>query len=170
MLVMNSVISGPMPNTSLVGHWVHKHEENSQRKTSFIGSVSPESVSAAGNTKTSDRPKHKSPQKSISMAVLKWKQTNNTRNVGQRDINQHGPIDILLSVMASARSNTVWNIWGHSLQKSTKNDNKCTDDTIIMNFEAQQHPTAALHRWRLAQMSDLASGWRWASSMSRGFW
>lgn len=115
---MYAVISRPMPNASLVCNGVYEHKEHAQSKCCLVRSVSPKSVYTTSNSQTSNGPQHKSPQQCVLVAVLDGEETDDSRHVGKRDVDNHGPVEVPLFVMASHGLNTVVNHSQHCNQIS----------------------------------------------------
>mmetsp|Transcript_20477 Transcript_20477/g.42300 ORF Transcript_20477/g.42300 Transcript_20477/m.42300 type:complete len:131 (+) Transcript_20477:649-1041(+) len=102
IFVVNSVITSPVVNGTLVSDGVTEHEKEAYRERGLIGTVGPQSMNSNCNSKTTDWPQQEGPHKSLLGTFQNLGDANKTDDVDQCDVNAHRPVDrARLPVMAN---------------------------------------------------------------------
>ncbi len=65
VLMMDAMVSGPMPDAALIGNACCQHEEDPHRQSGFVGTMSPKAMRTSGDANTGDRPQGKGKQQGI---------------------------------------------------------------------------------------------------------
>mmetsp|Transcript_29561 Transcript_29561/g.62801 ORF Transcript_29561/g.62801 Transcript_29561/m.62801 type:complete len:260 (-) Transcript_29561:55-834(-) len=93
VFVVNTVITGPVVDRSLVGNGVAEHEEETDREGRGVGAVGPEAVNSDSYAKATNRPQKESPHKSFLTAFHNLREPENSNHMHQSNVDAHRPID-----------------------------------------------------------------------------
>jgi len=106
VLVVDTVVAGPVKDRALIGDAVAHHKETSDEDVGLIRTMRPQSVDTNSYTESTDWPQNERPQEGLSFAVENREQSNGGDNMHETDVNTHWPVDGLVFVVMS---NHPWN-------------------------------------------------------------
>ena len=102
---MHAVVSGPVPDASLVGDRVDEHEEDAEGEGGLVGAVGPETVRPGSDAQTRDGPQEERPEKCIFVAARNGVKAHQSGKVYEGDVDAHGPVHVAGFIVANRRSN-----------------------------------------------------------------
>jgi len=97
--VVDSVITSPMVDRSLVGDRVAEHENSSEQKVGLIRTVRPQPMHSDCYSKATDWPQKEGPHQSFGGTLCHFSNSNSTCVVNQRDVDDHWPIEVSFFVV-----------------------------------------------------------------------
>lgn len=95
MKVMSAMIARPVPNRSLVGAAVGKHDDAAEEWAGGVGTVRPQPVRAARDAEASNWPQHEGKPERCRLAARDVEEAGKAEEVDESDVRAHRPADVL---------------------------------------------------------------------------
>lgn len=105
--VVDTVVSGPMEDRSLVSNRVDEHEEYSEGQDSLIGAMRPQAMRTSGDSQASNRPEQISPEEGVFLALGDHENSDDCSQVNQTHVDDHGPVQVLLLIVLVPSMNGI---------------------------------------------------------------
>jgi hypothetical protein len=93
ILMMNTMVTRPMEDRSLVGDRITEHEEETHGEGGFVKSMRPKTIRTDYYADATYWPQNKSPNQSLLRNIETLDNPSDTNHMNQRNVNAHGPVD-----------------------------------------------------------------------------